>query len=246
MSSINKVVLLGNLGSAPEFRVTSRHRQFCVLRLATSNSWNERDGHRKQRVEWHRVVIFDHNLIELARLRLSKGSKVYVEGKLQTSTYNNQHGIVQQSTQIVLSFFGGVLVPLQNVNSRSPYIQNYPQNPVSVRNYSSDSQYQQINEQVGVPSVSNIELDEISAAEYTQQQMESADAWLKKELEEQEELEWEREQEELEREEDQLRRLQEEEDEKYDDMIYQMKFYAELREAYIAQNWENYYTYNDD
>src|SRR3546814_6435536 len=108
--SVNKVILVGNLGRDPEIRSTQDGTKIANLSLATSESWRDRNsGERRERTEWHRVVIFNEKLCEVAEKYLRKGSKNYVEGALQTPKWNDQSGVEQYSTEVVLRSFRGGL-----------------------------------------------------------------------------------------------------------------------------------------
>jgi len=111
--SINKVILVGNLGRDPEIRTLNSGDKVANLNLATSESWRDRtSGERKERTEWHRVVIFNDNLVKVAENYLRKGSKIYVEGALQTRKYTDQAGAEKFSTEVVLQKFRGELTML--------------------------------------------------------------------------------------------------------------------------------------
>ena len=111
--SVNKVILVGNLGADPEVRHTQDGRPIVNLRLATSESWRDKaTGERKERTEWHRVVIFNENLAKIAEQYLKKGSKVYLEGQLQTGKYTDAQGVEKYSTEIVLQGFNSNLTML--------------------------------------------------------------------------------------------------------------------------------------
>src|ERR1700733_10313214 len=111
--SVNKVILVGNLGRDPELRSTQDGTRIANLNLATSESWRDRvSGERKERTEWHRVVIFNERLVELAEKYLRKGSKIYVEGALQTRKWTDNAGVEKYSTEIVLQKFRGELTML--------------------------------------------------------------------------------------------------------------------------------------
>jgi single-strand DNA-binding protein len=111
--SVNKVILVGNLGRDPELRSTQDGTRIANLNLATSESWRDRvSGERKERTEWHRVVIFNERLVELAEKYLRKGSKIYIEGALQTRKWTDNAGIEKYSTEIVLQKFRGELTML--------------------------------------------------------------------------------------------------------------------------------------
>ncbi len=102
--SVNKVILIGNLGRDPELRSTQDGMRIANLAIATSESWRDRtSGERKERTEWHRVVIFNERLAEIAEKYLKKGSKVYVEGALQTRKWTDQGGQERYSTEVVLT-----------------------------------------------------------------------------------------------------------------------------------------------
>lgn len=111
--SVNKVILVGNLGADPEIRRTQDGRPIANLRVATSESWRDRNsGERKERTEWHRVVIFSEGLCKLAEQYLRKGSKVYIEGQLQTRKWTDQGGQERYSTEVVLQGFNATLTML--------------------------------------------------------------------------------------------------------------------------------------
>ena len=114
--SVNKVILIGNLGADPEIRRTQDGRPIANLRLATSETWRDRNtGERKERTEWHRVVIFNENLCKVAEQYLKKGSKIYVEGQLQTRKWQDQSGQDRYSTEVVLQGFNSQLTMLDRV-----------------------------------------------------------------------------------------------------------------------------------
>lgn len=111
--SVNKVILVGNLGRDPEIRSTQDGTQIATLSLATSESWRDRaSGERKERTEWHRVVIFNENLVKIAQSYLKKGSKVYLEGSLQTRKWTDQSGQEKYTTEVVLARYRGELTML--------------------------------------------------------------------------------------------------------------------------------------
>src|SRR5277367_7176779 len=115
--SVNKVILVGNLGRDPEIRSTQDGTRIANLSLATSESWRDRNsGERKERTEWHRVVIFNDKLVEVVEKFLKKGSKIYVEGALQTRKWTDQSGAEKYSTEIVLQKFRGELTLLSDGN----------------------------------------------------------------------------------------------------------------------------------
>jgi single-strand DNA-binding protein len=111
--SVNKVILVGNLGRDPEVRSFQNGGKVVNLRIATSENWRDRtSGERREKTEWHSVAIFNENLAKTAEQYLRKGSKVYVEGQLQTRKWQDQSGNDRYSTEIVLQNFGGTLVML--------------------------------------------------------------------------------------------------------------------------------------
>jgi len=111
--SVNKVILIGNLGADPEIRRTQDGRPVANLRVATSESWKDKTtGERREKTEWHRVVIFNENLCRIAEQYLKKGSKIYLEGALQTRKWQDQSGQDRYSTEVVLQGFRGELTLL--------------------------------------------------------------------------------------------------------------------------------------
>lgn len=111
--SVNKVILVGNLGADPEVRYTQDNRPIVHLRVATSDTWRDKgSGERRERTEWHRVVIFSEGLAKVAQQYLKKGSKVYIEGALQTRKWTDQSGQEKYSTEIVLQGFNSTLTML--------------------------------------------------------------------------------------------------------------------------------------
>ena len=112
-ASVNKVILLGNLGRDPEVRHTQDSKPVVNLSLATSESWRDKaSGERRERTEWHRVVIFNERLAEVAEKFLKKGSKVFIEGQIQARKWQDQSGQERYTTEVVLSGFRGVLTML--------------------------------------------------------------------------------------------------------------------------------------
>ncbi|HEY0028090.1 MAG TPA: single-stranded DNA-binding protein [Allosphingosinicella sp.] len=114
MAGVNKVILVGNLGDDPESRSLNNGGEVVNLRIATSESWKDRDGNKQERTEWHRVVIFNENLGKVAKSYLKKGSKVYIEGQIQTRKWQDNSGADKYSTEIVLQRFRGELVLLDS------------------------------------------------------------------------------------------------------------------------------------
>ena len=111
--SVNKVILVGNLGKAPEVRRMTSGEPVVNLSVATSETWKDKSsGERKEKTEWHRVVIFNENLAKVAEQYLKKGAKVYLEGALQTRKWTDKDGAEKYSTEIVLNRFNGTMVML--------------------------------------------------------------------------------------------------------------------------------------
>ena len=113
--SVNKVILIGNLGADPEIRRTQDGRPIANLRVATTDSWRDKNtGERRERTEWHRVVIFSEGLCKIAEQYLRKGSKVYLEGQIQTRKWEDQSGQERYSTEVVLQGFNSTLTMLDS------------------------------------------------------------------------------------------------------------------------------------
>ena len=118
MAGVNKVILVGNLGDDPEVRSLNNGGEVVNMRVATSESWTDKaTGNKQERTEWHRVVIFNENLGRVAKSYLKKGSKVYLEGQIQTRKWQDQSGADRYSTEIVLQRFRGELVLLDSRGS---------------------------------------------------------------------------------------------------------------------------------
>ena len=116
--SVNKVILIGNLGADPEIRRTQDGRPIANLRVATTESWRDRNsGERREKTEWHRVVIFSEGLAKIAEQYLKKGSKVYLEGQLQTRKWEDQSGQERYTTEVVLQGFNSSLTMLDGRQS---------------------------------------------------------------------------------------------------------------------------------
>ena len=113
--SVNKVILIGNLGRDPEVRTFQNGGKVCNLRIATSENWKDRNtGERRERTEWHTVAIFNEALVRLAEQYLRKGSKVYIEGKLETRKWQDQSGQDRYSTEVVLRPYAGEMTFLDS------------------------------------------------------------------------------------------------------------------------------------
>jgi single-strand DNA-binding protein len=116
--SVNKVILIGNLGADPEIKRTQDGRPIANLRIATSDTWRDKNtGERKEKTEWHRVVIFSEGLCKIAEQYLKKGAKVYVEGQLQTRKWTDNAGVEKYSTEVVLQGFNATLTMLDGRDS---------------------------------------------------------------------------------------------------------------------------------
>jgi single-strand DNA-binding protein len=114
--SVNKVILIGNLGADPEIKRTQDGRPIANLRIATSDTWRDKTtGERKEKTEWHRVVIFSEGLCKIAEQYLKKGAKVYIEGQLQTRKWTDQNNVERYSTEVVLQNFNSTLTMLDRV-----------------------------------------------------------------------------------------------------------------------------------
>ena len=120
MSSVNKVILVGNLGREPEVRSMSSGDPVVNLSLATSERWKDKSsGEQREKTEWHRVVVCDERLCDVAQKYLRKGSKIYIEGQLQTRKWTDQQGVEKYSTEVVLKRFNGVLTMLDSRSDQS-------------------------------------------------------------------------------------------------------------------------------
>jgi single-strand DNA-binding protein len=117
MAGVNKVILVGNLGADPEARSLNSGGEVVNMRVATSEQWKDKDGNRQERTEWHNVVIFNENLGRVAKSYLRKGSKVYLEGQIQTRKWTDQSGNDRYTTEVVLQRFRGELVLLDSRES---------------------------------------------------------------------------------------------------------------------------------
>lgn len=113
--SVNKVTLIGHLGADPEIRHTQDGRPIANMRLATSETWRDKNtGDRKEKTEWHSIVVFNEGLAKVCEQYLKKGAKIYIEGSLQTRKWQDQNGQDRYSTEVVLSAFNGTLVMLDS------------------------------------------------------------------------------------------------------------------------------------
>lgn len=120
--SVNKVILVGNLGRDPEVRFAQDGTKIVNMSLATSESWKDKStGERREKTEWHRVVVFNDRLADVAEKYLRKGSKVYIEGALQTRKWTDQSGVEKYSTEVVLQRYRGELTMLDSRNEGGGY-----------------------------------------------------------------------------------------------------------------------------
>ncbi len=120
--SVNKVILIGNLGADPEVRHTQDGRAICNMRVATTESWRDKQsGERREKTEWHSVVVFSEPLAKIAQQYLKKGSKVYIEGQLQTRKWQDNTGNDRYTTEIVLQNYAGQLTMLDGRNASSGF-----------------------------------------------------------------------------------------------------------------------------
>lgn len=117
--SVNKVILIGNVGRDPEIRQSADGRKIVNLSLATSETWKDKAGERQEKTEWHRVVIFNQGLADIAERYVKKGSKLYIEGALQTRKYTDASGIEKYTTEVVLGNFRGEMTLLDNKGGSS-------------------------------------------------------------------------------------------------------------------------------
>lgn len=110
--SVNKVILIGNVGRDPEIRQSADGRKIVNLSVATSDTWKDKSGERQEKTEWHRVVIFNQGLADIAERYVKKGTKLYVEGSLQTRKWTDNNGIEKYTTEIVLKPYSGNIILL--------------------------------------------------------------------------------------------------------------------------------------
>jgi single-strand DNA-binding protein len=126
MAALNKAMLIGNLGKDPAIRVTNSGSKVATFSIATSESWKDKStGERKERTEWHNVVVFNEPLVAIAEQYLKKGSRCYVEGALQTRKWTDQAGVEKYTTEIVLAQFRGALLLLDKADRPPPNEADY-------------------------------------------------------------------------------------------------------------------------
>ncbi len=114
--SVNKVILVGNLGADPEVRHSQDNNKVVTFSIATSENWKDKNGERKDRTEWHRVVIFSPGLADIAEKYLKRGTKVYIEGQLRTRKWQDGSGNDKYTTEVVLSSYNGYMIMLDKTN----------------------------------------------------------------------------------------------------------------------------------
>ncbi|MBC8408242.1 MAG: single-stranded DNA-binding protein [Rhodobacteraceae bacterium] len=125
--SLNKVMIIGNLGADPEVRTFQNGNKVCNLRIATSDNWRDKStGERREKTEWHSVSVFSEGLVKVCEQYLKKGSKVFVEGSLQTRKWQDQSGADRYSTEVVLQGFGGTLTMLDGRNNSNEEFNKSP------------------------------------------------------------------------------------------------------------------------
>lgn len=140
--SVNKVILIGNLGSEPEVRNFPNGGKVCNLSIATSENWKDKStGERREKTEWHRVAIFSEPLVRVAEQYLRKGSKVYIEGQLETRKWQDQSGADRYSTEVVLRPYRSELTMLDSRGEGSGQNVSYSGNPVGSYDQSGDGNY---------------------------------------------------------------------------------------------------------
>ena len=116
--SVNKVIIIGNVGKDPEIRSTNTGSEIASLTIATSDNWKEKStGERKEKTEWHKVLVFSSGLVGVIKQYVKKGSKVYIEGALQTRKWQDQSGADRYTTEVVLQAYGGTLTLLDSRGS---------------------------------------------------------------------------------------------------------------------------------
>lgn len=131
MSSVNKVILIGNLGNDPDIRTMQNGGKIANLSIATSDTWKDKSGQKQEKTEWHRVVIFNENIVKFVESYLKKGAKVYVEGQLETRKWQDQGGNDKYSTEIVLRPYRGELTSLSKVEASESAGQSSQGRPVA-------------------------------------------------------------------------------------------------------------------
>lgn len=135
MASVNKVILVGNVGNEPEIRSTSNGKELANLSIATSERWNDKmTGERREKTEWHRVVVFNEGLVNVIKNYVKKGSKLYIEGALQTRKWQDKTGAERYSTEVIIQGYGGCITmldssrgeekkPSENISTYTPTVE---------------------------------------------------------------------------------------------------------------------------
>jgi single-strand DNA-binding protein len=137
--SVNKVIIVGNVGKDPEIRRTQDGKPIANLSIATSETWRDKNtGERKEKTEWHRIVVFNEGLCKVVEQYVKKGSKLYVEGALQTRKWTDQAGVEKYSTEVVLQGFGGALTMLDSKSPAEPNDEPAPRRAAVAANRNSD------------------------------------------------------------------------------------------------------------
>ena len=121
MAGLNRAMIIGNVGNAPEIRTAADGRKVATFSLATSETWKDKSGERKERTEWHRVVIFNQGLAGIAERYVKKGTKLYVEGSLQTRKWTDNRGIERYTTEVVLGNYSGEMTLLDSKGNGGSY-----------------------------------------------------------------------------------------------------------------------------
>jgi len=138
--SINKVILIGNVGTDPEIRNTNDGREIASFSLATSESWKDKNtGEKKDKTEWHRLVVFSQGLVGIVKNYVKKGSKLYIEGQLQTRKWTDKDGVDKYTTEIVLQNFNSTLQILNSTSNNNSGGGNYDYGPKSSNNSANNS-----------------------------------------------------------------------------------------------------------
>lgn len=128
MSYLNKVTLIGNVGQEPTVRSTSSGKEIISLTIATSEFWKDKaTGEKKEKTEWHKISVFNENLVSLVKNYVKKGSKLYIEGSLQTKKYVDNSGIEKYTTEIVLQNYSGTLIMLDSKDKKTLDMQDIPE-----------------------------------------------------------------------------------------------------------------------
>jgi single-strand DNA-binding protein len=137
--SVNKVIIVGNVGKDPEIRRTQDGKPIANLSIATSETWRDKNtGERKEKTEWHRIVVFNEGLCKVVEQYVKKGSKLYVEGALQTRKWTDQSGVEKYSTEVVLQGFGGALTMLDSKSPAEPNDEPAPRRAAVAANRNAD------------------------------------------------------------------------------------------------------------